>query len=194
MILYTHNNKLVKIRSGLNAGKLIEKYVAPPPPPDEVTIGTQTWKTKNLAIDDGGSGIYFKDQTFDGVGVITQYFYTIAAVNRILTSMPGWRLPTKDDWDTLFSYVVEAKKLKSVNGWATTGFYGSEQGTDDYGFCALPISSYYYDNHFDQAVWWTSTRSGSWQYLSQIEKDTFNTTGSQYPNSNAPVRLIKDQP
>lgn len=39
MILYTHNNKLIKIRSGLNAGKLIEKYVEPTPPgPTDVPI------------------------------------------------------------------------------------------------------------------------------------------------------------
>ena len=186
-IFLVHNSKLVKINN-----KFVEKYVATPPPPEEVQIGNQIWKTKNLAIDDGGTGIYKKDQSFDGVGVVTEYFYTIAAVNRILTSISGWRLPTKDEWDTLFSYAGEAKKLKSVNGWATTGSYASEQGTDDYRFCALPISSYYYDNDFNKAVWWTSTRPGSWQKLSTIEGDTLTTNSEQYPTSNAPVRLIKD--
>lgn len=49
----------------------------------------------------------------------------------------GWRLPNKEDWETLLKNVggdkSAGKVLKSQTAWAEEG-----NGTDDYGFSALP--------------------------------------------------------
>jgi len=48
----------------------------------------------------------------------------------------GWHVPTLEEWNVLFKYVggrdVAGKKLKATIGWY------DEEGTDDYGFSALP--------------------------------------------------------
>ena len=56
----------------------------------------------------------------------------------------GWHLPSKDEWLTLFNSVggmdVAGKKLKSVSGYNNSG-----NGTDEYGFNALPSGMYAWD-------------------------------------------------
>lgn len=115
--------------------------LTPPTPPgpsfDEVTVGTQTWMAKNLEIDDGGTGIYHEDNvSANGVNFGTQYYYTLDAAIRVANSINGWHLPSKEEWQTLTSYVGSnsATKLKSTSGWNS-----NRNGTDDYGFTALPV-------------------------------------------------------
>ena len=49
----------------------------------------------------------------------------------------GWHLPTQAEWNTLFTVVggssVAGEKLKSTSGW-----YNNGNGTDGFGFSALP--------------------------------------------------------
>jgi uncharacterized protein (TIGR02145 family) len=61
--------------------------------------------------------------------------------------------------------------LKSQNGW-----YGVGNGTDEYGFSALPGGYRYSDGYFDNAgsngYWWTATEAGSnyayYRYMSYV--------------------------
>ena len=72
----------------------------------------------------------------------------------------GWHLPTKAEFETLFSAVggksVAGKMLKSKNGWNSGG-----NGTDAYSFAALPAG--YMDVEWDSfsegaiAEFWTSS-------------------------------------
>ncbi|OWV15940.1 hypothetical protein B7992_03940 [Fibrobacter sp. UWH1] len=52
----------------------------------------------------------------------------------------GWHLPTNDEWQTLFKAVggssAAGKALKSGSGW-----YSNGNGTDTYGFSALPAGN-----------------------------------------------------
>lgn len=48
-MIYKHNGSIITDVGG--------KWLTYTPPPDEVTIGTQTWMSKNLADDDSGEGI-----------------------------------------------------------------------------------------------------------------------------------------
>jgi uncharacterized protein (TIGR02145 family) len=77
----------------------------------------------------------------------------------------GWNLPTDDEWDALVSAAgggeVAGKALKSVaGGWVDNG-----NGTDSYGFSALPGGLRTSDGSFiyaDSAVgWWTATATES---------------------------------
>ena len=72
--VYTVNGKVLKNAAN---DKWLTKKEAPQPTFDEVTIGTQTWTAFNLAIDDGGTGIYHEDNvTANGVNMGNQYYYT----------------------------------------------------------------------------------------------------------------------
>ena len=77
----------------------------------------------------------------------------------------GWHLPTNDEWQTLFKAVggssVAGKALKSGSGW-----YGNGNGTEAYGFSALPAGDRYNDGSFGNAggiaVFWSA--SGYYSY------------------------------
>ena len=60
---------------------------------------------------------------------------------------PGWHLPSYDEWTALFTAVGgqlnPGKVLKSQTGWNNNG-----NGTDAYGFSALPAGYRYYGGHF----------------------------------------------
>jgi uncharacterized protein (TIGR02145 family) len=66
--------------------------------------------------------------------------YTLEAAR---TACPrGWHLPSSDEWDVLIKSAggssVAAKKLKSTSGWNEWTDAFSRNGTDDFGFSALP--------------------------------------------------------
>ena len=73
----------------------------------------------------------------------------------------GWHLPTKDEWETLFTEVggrsVAGNVLKSRTGWN-----GNGNGTDAVGFTALPagrkagIGGFEYDGSY--AEFWGATQ------------------------------------
>jgi len=62
----------------------------------------------------------------------------------------GWHLPTDEEWWTMESYIydnghqnTQGTALKSTTGWSDNG-----NGTDDYGFNALPVGMRDWDNEF----------------------------------------------
>jgi uncharacterized protein (TIGR02145 family) len=169
--------------------------------PDSVTIGTQTWMSKNLDIDDGGEGILTYDFTSDpnlsSCGI--QYYYTYEAALRLANSLDGWHLPTSTEWNTLIDYVghdVAGTKLKSTYGW-----YNNGNGTDDYGFCALPVGRFpddetpelfvlYYRCYFQV---YTDINSYTLRFCAWNQN--YITTNAYGETSKKPlcsVRLIKD--
>lgn len=194
--IYTFNNKIVTLNN-----KWCEEYVEPTPPPptfDEVTIGTQTWKNVNLAIDDGQGGITaFNVGVVNGVDLGTQYYYNFDAAVRVANSIPGWHLPSNSEWDTLASYVgssVAGNKLKSTTGWN-----GDGNGTDDYGFTALPngvlLNGSFLNALGNNAYFWTSTVHADPNYGNYrgFGYNTSSMSKSNYVKSNGvSVRLIKD--
>lgn len=129
--MFTKNGNILKIN-----GNWINPHIEPEPYPfDSVTIGTQTWMLKNLSIDDGQGGVYIAEHVeANGLNMGEQYYYTPSAAIRIANSIPGWHLPSKEEWQTLASYVGtnSASKLKSTSGW------DNNNGTDDYGFNGEP--------------------------------------------------------
>lgn len=169
----------------------------PPEPPtpsfDEVTIGSQTWMAKNLAIDDGQGGIYTQTVNY-GQGNVTEYYYTWEAAVRVAASVTGWHLPTAAEWDTLANAVGGAStagtKLKSTYGWT------SGNGTDDYGFAAFPAgyqSSGSFSSLGSLAYFWTATEASSSIAYSR-RFSTGASVGSNNLNKSrgSSVRLVKD--
>ena len=88
--------------------------------------------------------------------------YNWNAVNRGNLCPNGWHVPTNDEWTVLKNYVAadghsgnEGTALRATFGWPNGG-----NGTDDYGFTALP-GDMRFDNgnfsDFDFGYWWSST-------------------------------------
>lgn len=120
-------------------------YVPPPTPPDEVIIGSATWKAQDLAVDDGGSGIYVRNNvTVNGVNLGTKYYYTWDAARRVANNIEGWHLPTDEDASYFINYVYNSNPIDSenfgrktrtssgwtnnMNGWGTFDFNSDPAG------------------------------------------------------------------
>jgi uncharacterized protein (TIGR02145 family) len=108
----------------------------------------------------------------------------------------GWHLPTKEEWQALGINVGGAGKLKVTTGWISNG-----NGTDDYGFSALPGGGGNYANSpFSGAgfygYWCTSSViDGNYYYMSISNSDNYLRTQTQhtsYQSTLHSVRCLKD--
>jgi len=119
-----------------------------------VKIGEQVWLAENLAYAAEGSGCY--DVKYGRL-----YHWDTA-----MKSCPeGWHLPSKEEWQTLFDFVggmkIAGKKLKATSGWDEHDGKSGD-GTDDFGFAALPGG--YGDSDPDSNRWFPSSEGyyGEW--------------------------------
>ena len=184
--LLKFNNKLVKSGNGI-VGKI-----------PSVKIGNQIWTSENLNINDGLDGIYVKDigtsYDFD-YNKTSNYFYTYTAAKRIVDTIPGWRIPTKEDFEILFSTINnDASKLKTQTGWSKESYVG----TNETGF-SLPGGGWVGGfnktlNNFGYTCRiWSSTLEGSTECWA-LNFEGRNTRWDYYNKNSAAfyVRLIKD--
>lgn len=184
-----------------------------------VQIGEQLWTTENLDVELGtlGSTCFWYDNNennkdygmlykLSALGSFTYssgyyQFVPTEEVNEYIVSQ-GWRIPTSSDYTKLITTVVgqaasscNPTKLKSTKIWST-------QGTDDYGFNALPAG---YKNWIDNntfyakgtiARFWTSTYAsfqGSVGYGIEMT-NTYFSNNAAFNNGSygASIRLVKD--
>jgi len=139
-----------------------------------VKLGTQTWMAENLNYADSaampnlkGSSWCYENRadscakygrlyTWTGAMNIDRSYRSASAAAVI--SAPwrgacptGWHIPTDAEWTTLETVVggssVAGTKLKSRSGWNDDGDE-SGNGTDAYGFSALPAGYRDYDDSF----------------------------------------------
>jgi len=157
-----------------------------------VKIGNQIWMAENLKtsqtqqgvaiplVTDGTEWMNLGDNNTDmaycyqynDLDTLAKYgaLYTYAAA--IEACPTGWHLPSDDDWNELINYITndghsgtEAVALKSTTGWENDDYGNSGNGTDDYGFKALPsgdrepIEDSHYSGLYTSSVWWSSTVS-----------------------------------
>jgi uncharacterized protein (TIGR02145 family) len=108
----------------------------------------------------------------------------------------GWHLPSRQEWNNLVSAVGSpaGTKLKSTSGWSSNG-----NGTDNFGFSALPggyrdYSDGYFGNAGNYGNWWTATEYGSsyayyrdmyYNHGSVLEDDNYKDLGFS-------VRCVED--
>ena len=191
--IYNINNHLMEYKSNCMDSK------GATPLPTGIVIGNYTWATTNLEYDDGGEGITIIDNvTSNGVNMGTQYYYTWEAAVRIASKIPGWHLPSLEEFNSLVSYcggsTVAGGKLKSTTGWKNNG-----NGTNDYDFNGLPVGLY--DKRLNALVsvgfyglWRTSNESNndSSTIFALVNYQNTSTITSYSKGDKISVRLVKD--
>lgn len=189
-----------------------------------VVIGSQTWMAENLNYSDtinypGMKGrnwcynnnldncakygrLYTWAAAMDSAGTFSAngkncgYGRTCSPAYPVRGICPeGWHLPDTTEWNSLFSSVggksIAGTILKSTSGWRAGG-----NGTDDYGFAALPAGYYSYDNFYyegDYANFWCAAE-GDGNYcgifLDYDKEDAYLSNGDK--DTGFSVRCLKD--
>jgi len=133
-----------------------------------VMIGKQTWMAENLDWA-GNGGVYYKNASsppFARAGRLYSWQQAMSA------SPPGWHLPSDTEWEILVNFAggiyAAGERLRATSGWKNSknknGTSSNGNGTDAYGFTALP-SGYYSPNcdfRYDgcDGRWWSSSKGG----------------------------------
>ena len=156
--------------------------------PKTVTIGTQEWMQENLAINDGGEGITYNPDH-------GQYYYTWDATMRVAKSIPGWHLPSAEEWNT----AAEACGAEVVdNKWKDNPHMRDYEDTEELydTLRVLPVGGYY-DGSFglvgSYAYFWSATEDDSYYAYYRY----FVTSATMYQDTRTKgygfsVRLVKD--
>ena len=148
-----------------------------------VKIGEQVWMAENLRfVTDSSYCFYLEKSDCAKYGRIYRWYAALGKLKSECGSahvchLPigdiqgvcpsGWHLPSKTEWETLLNTVggesVAGKKLKSMSDWKD---YGGESGngSDDFGFSALPAGTMTSEGYFFHAnvglktCFWSSTQ------------------------------------
>jgi uncharacterized protein (TIGR02145 family) len=167
-----------------------------------VKIGKQIWMAKNLNYEAKGSKCHSnKPENCTKYGRLYNWKTAMEACPS------GWHLPSNAEWDVLVNHTGSSKvgvklnyskagaKLKATSGWNRNG-----NGTDEFGFSALPGGSGGSDGSFGLAGngghWWSATESGAsnahtWNMIyrnSTVVKSSSSSKSKLYS-----VRCLKDK-
>jgi uncharacterized protein (TIGR02145 family) len=184
-----------------------------------VTIGTQTWTTKNLDVATFRNGdaipqaktkeewvaadeneqpawCYYENEAKNG----TKYgkLYNWYAVNDARGLAPaGYHIPTDEEWTVLSTFLggedVAGKKMKSTSGWNDDG-----NGTNSSGFSGLPGAGRGNNGNFgfvgNYGYWWSASEgygSDAWYRLLNSYNASLNRSSSSKGNGFS-VRCVRD--
>jgi uncharacterized protein (TIGR02145 family) len=153
-----------------------------------VVIGTQTWMAENLNVayssGNGNSACYNNQESYcNTYGRLYDWAAAMdlpsscnssSCASQVSTKgicPSGWHIPSDEEWDILVKYVdpnwtsnsgdgnIAGTKLKATSGW--NSYSGTDGGTDEFGFAALPGGYGYSGGLFDNAGgigrWWSSS-------------------------------------
>ena len=152
-----------------------------------VKIGDQIWMAENLNYKTRTSYCYDnKESNCSKYGRLYEWKAAIKACPS------GWHLPSKVEFETLFTAVGDqssaGKVLKSLSGW---------NGTDAYGFSVLPAGDRYYrDGFYDlgrSAYFWRATEYGSGSaYRMSLNDNVYVGLDYYYKSHGFSVRCLKN--
>ena len=188
---------------------------------DIVRIGNQIWMKENLNFDykvDGTSyGSYCYNNSADSCAKYGRLYtwaaamdsattgcgdrkYSEACTGRVQGVCPnGWLLPDTAEWRALFAAVAEDLDTAGTALKTTSGWYDDGNGTDAFGFSALPSGNRsFYDGNFNNAgnyaVFWSSSEFmlGDAYSLYLNYADASAARGLSVKNFAFAVRCVKD--
>tara|TARA_Y100000034_G_scaffold56470_1_gene69168 strand:- start:2 stop:646 length:645 start_codon:yes stop_codon:yes gene_type:complete len=182
-----------------------------------ITIGTQTWLKENLRTTSYNNGDsitlvttgtwgttsakygYFDNDT-DNIAIWGNHYNWYAVVDARGIAPTGYHVATEDDWITLRDYIraanggseVAALKLKSTSGWAY-----NYNGTDDYGFTALPagkrrFNTGVWEDDGEKALFWTSETDEGTAFSAAWYAGSLNGPSDDQEKGGYSVRCVKD--
>jgi len=171
-----------------------------------VKIGEQVWMAENLNYEASGSKCYDnKPDNCNKYGRLYDW-------NTAMKACPsGWHLPSDKEWQTLLDFVSGYEVLKASSGWEDYTVCIEEgedscnerseeksgNGTDNYGFSAMPGGKGSSDGSFSwvgrTGFLWSATESNSdFAGELQIGEEYAFLTPNKYKGSLSSVRCIKD--
>jgi uncharacterized protein (TIGR02145 family) len=112
----------------------------------------------------------------------------------------GWKLPSRDNWDILVAtaggFEIAGNKLKSKSGWKNRNDWSTVNGTDNYGFSALPGGYRNYpDGIFGNAgnfgYWWTASEYNAYYRDMYYDSDDVHE-GNGDKSYGFSVRCVKE--
>jgi len=186
-----------------------------------VKIGEQTWMAENLNYNATGSLCYGDNTGGDSQGNCAIYgrLYNWATAMNLVSSCnssscssqiqskhrgicpAGWHIPSRAEWDALSSYVennsgcsnCSSGLLKATSGW------NNFNGTNQYGFSALPGGSYSPAtgrfNNIDGGHWWSASENATNTTYIKYFSSISNTDGLWLSSNRSNlyyVRCLKD--
>jgi uncharacterized protein (TIGR02145 family) len=159
-----------------------------------VKIGGQSWFAENLNYAAEGSKCY--ENSDDNCAKYGRLYDWATAMK---ACPAGTHLPTDKEWTTLVDYAggeeKAGKKLKSTAGWKEDG-----NGTNDYGFLALPggdgagVNDDRFGNAGEAGFWWSATESIN-NYVGRWQVDRYSGKvygGHSYNAALLSVRCLQD--
>lgn len=176
-----------------------------------VRIGDQIWMAENLRATkyNDGTGIHNFTEDWEwrdpdagaycwlvndpANGKTYGALYNWYAVETGKLCPTGWHVPSEDEWQQLVDYVggefVAGCKLKARNGW-----YYANNGTDEYGFTALPAGSRYNSGNFSPLTgWWSVTKDDTDDVWCLLISEEDYVSGYNFSKKfGFPVRCIRD--
>jgi len=174
-----------------------------------IKINGQVWMAENLNYAAENTKCY-QDKPEN----CTQYGRLYNWETAIKSCPAGWHLPKNAEWDKLYRSAdgtsgtespykskTAGKFLKAANGWVAVGNKGtSGNGTDKFGFSALPGGSaeYYRDFKFNSigtsGIWWSSTNNNDKAYMTMLFINDGYTNSQETDTKDLyySVRCIKD--
>jgi uncharacterized protein (TIGR02145 family) len=188
------------------------------------TIGTQTWMAENLNCNVGGSKCYDNNPANCAKYGRLYDWSTAMNIDKSYNSSSwsswggsdvkhrgicpsGWHIPNYDEWvvlrDYVGGYLTAGRYLKATSRWNSSFLCEvSCNGTDEYGFSALPGGHYSNNtNRFasvgDYGIYWSASENNSYGNRAYIlEIRALENVGLGASNENKPdlnsVRCIQD--
>jgi len=179
-----------------------------------VKIGTQTWMTENLNYNVSGSKCNNNLESNCAIyGRLYDWVTAMDLPNSCRTSYcssqiqpkhrgicpQGWHIPSSAEWTVLISFVGNSSSSAGKKLRATSGWY-ENNGTDDFGFAALPGGFGSYESSDGNAgslgYWWSATEDedyADFAYQWSIDYQTDYVIKKGYDKSNLhSVRCIQD--
>lgn len=191
---------------------------------DTVKIGSQRWMAMNLdyRFEAGGDPIpvgetvgtdtpaaWYYDNEKSTYGIDGEYncglLYNWAAVkylddNRATLLPAGWRVPSENDWRALFTEIggsgLNGNKLKALDNSITSNWPSGWNGTDDYGFGAIPHGFYSdaFQSFGSEGDFWSITSAGVGYAMYAAFHRNYGA-GLDYESADHgfAIRLVKDE-
>jgi uncharacterized protein (TIGR02145 family) len=127
---------------------------------EAVLIGTQTWMAENLNYY-GQNGLYDWSAAMNIDAIYNTSLWEGSDVEHQGICPPGWHIPSRAEWSALVTFAggssTAGAKLKATSGWASWN-----NGTDDYGFSALPEGD---GSSYQGGGYWWSASNGYYLYV-----------------------------